>query len=153
VLVDGSLQVRGAGNVWALGDCARVPDPDRGGRACPPTAQHALRQGRTAAENIVRALEGRRPRPFAFRALGFLVLLGHGAAAADIRGVRFSGLLAWLMWRGVYLSKLPRREKRLRVLLDWTIELFFPRDIALTVNDASPPISRPVPTYRGAKSW
>jgi NADH dehydrogenase len=90
----------------------------------------------------VSTLEGRRPRPFAFKTIGFLVTLGHGTAAADIRGRRFSGLLAWLMWRGIYLSKLPGREKRLRVLLDWTVELFFPRDIALTMNDPSPRTSR-----------
>jgi NADH dehydrogenase len=142
ILVDTSLQVLGTGNVWAVGDCAHVPDRNNGGKPCPPTAQHALRQGKAAAESIVRTLEGRRPRPFAFKTIGFLVTLGHGTAAADIRGRRFSGLLAWLMWRGIYLSKLPGREKRLRVLLDWTVELFFPRDIALTMNDPSPRTSR-----------
>ncbi len=138
VLVDSTLQVLGTTNVWAVGDCAHVPDRNNHGRPCPPTAQHALRQGKAAAKSIVSVLEGRRPRPFAFRTIGFLVTLGHGTAAADIRGRRFSGLLAWLMWRGIYLSKLPGPEKRLRVLLDWTVELFFPRDISLTMNDPAP---------------
>jgi NADH:ubiquinone reductase (H+-translocating) len=142
VLVDPTLRVLGTANVWAVGDCAQVPDRNHGGRPFPPTAQHALRQGKAAAQNIVGTLEGRRPKPFAFRTLGFLVTLGHGSAAADIRGRRFSGVLAWLMWRGIYLSKLPGTEKRLRVLLDWTIELFFPRDIALTMNDPAPRSSR-----------
>ena len=142
VLVDSTLQVLGTTNVWAVGDCAHVPDRGNHGKPCPPTAQHALRQGKAAAKSIVRSLEGRRPRPFAFRTVGFLVTLGHGKAAADIRGRRFSGLLAWLMWRGIYLSKLPGPEKRLRVLLDWIVELFFPRDIALTMNDPVPQTSR-----------
>jgi len=142
VLVDGTLRVHGTTNVWAVGDCAHVPDRHNHGRPSPPTAQHALRQGKAAAESIVSTLEGRRPKPFAFRTIGFLVTLGHGTAAADIRGRRFSGLLAWLMWRGIYLSKLPGNEKRLRVLLDWTVELFFPRDISLTMNDPAPRTAR-----------
>ena len=75
------------------------------------------------------------PEPFRFRGLGFLVPLGRQSAAAELRGMRFSGLPAWLLWRGVYLWKLPGPQKRLRVLLDWTIELLFPRDIALTTSE------------------
>jgi NADH:ubiquinone reductase (H+-translocating) len=135
VLVDPTLRVRGSGNVWALGDCARVPDVERGGAPQPPTAQHAERQGKAVAENLVAAMTGKPPAVFRYRGLGFLVPLGHQSAAAEIRGMRFSGLPAWLLWRGVYLWKLPGLEKRLRVLLDWTIELFFPRDIALTAGE------------------
>jgi NADH:ubiquinone reductase (H+-translocating) len=131
VVVEPTLRARGTGNVWALGDCARVPDLRRGGAPCPPTAQHAVRQGKAVAENVVAAMTGRRPEPFRFRSLGFMVPLGHQSAAAELRGLRFSGLLAWLLWRGVYLWKLPGVEKRLRVLLDWSMELFFPRDTVL----------------------
>jgi NADH dehydrogenase len=77
---------------------------------------------------------GRRPAPFRFRTIGTLVALGHRTAVAEIRGFKFSGLLAWFMWRTVYLSKLPGLEKQVRVALDWTIDLFFPRDIALTTS-------------------
>jgi NADH dehydrogenase len=135
VLVDPTLRVRGAADLWAVGDCARVPDVERRGAPCPPTAQHAVRQGKAVADNVVAAMTGRRPQPFRYRALGFLVPLGHQSAAAELRGMRFSGLPAWLLWRGLYLWKLPGPQKRLRVLLDWTVELFFPRDIALAAGE------------------
>src|SRR5829696_7980574 len=130
--VDRLLRVRGRDDIWAVGDCARVPDLARRGATCPPTAQHATRQGRAVADNVVATLTGAAPEPFRFHGLGFLVPLGRQSAAAELRGMRFSGLPAWLLWRGIYLWKLPGPQKRLRVLLDWTIELLFPRDIALT---------------------
>ena len=135
VPVDKHLRVRGSRNLWAVGDCARVPDPAVRGGTCPPTAQHATRQGRAVADNVVAVLSGAAPEPFRFRGLGFLVPLGRQSAAAELRGLRFSGLPAWLLWRGVYLWKLPGPQKRLRVLLDWTVELLFPRDIALTTSE------------------
>jgi NADH dehydrogenase len=138
VPVDRTLRVRGTEDVWAVGDCARIPDLSRRGATCPPTAQHAVRQGRAVADNVVAALTGAEPEPFRFRGLGFLVPLGRQSAAAELRGMRFSGLPAWLLWRGVYLWKLPGSQKRLRVLLDWTIELLFPRDIALTASERHP---------------
>jgi NADH dehydrogenase len=138
VPVDRTLRVRGSDDIWAVGDCARVPDLSRRGATCPPTAQHAVRQGRAVADNIVAAMSGAAPQPFRFRGLGFLVPLGRQSAAAELRGLRFSGLPAWLLWRGVYLWKLPGPQKRLRVLLDWTVELLFPRDIALTASERHP---------------
>jgi NADH dehydrogenase len=138
VPVDRTLRVRGSDDIWAVGDCARVPDLSRRGATCPPTAQHAVRQGRAVADNVVAALIGAAPEPFRFRSLGFLVPLGRQSAAAELRGMRFSGLPAWLLWRGVYLWKLPGPQKRLRVLLDWTVELLFPRDIALTASERHP---------------
>ena len=139
VVVDGTLQVQGLTDVWAVGDCAQVPDPDNEGLPYPPTAQHALREGKFAAENIANALRGKPLKSFRFRTLGVLVGLGHRTAAAEIRGRRFSGLLAWLMWRSIYLSKLPGLEKKVRVTLDWAIDLFFPRDIVLTSPHRIPP--------------
>jgi len=138
VPVDRHLRVRGSRTIWAVGDCARVPDPAVRGGTCPPTAQHATRQGKAVADNVVAALTGAAPEPFRFRGLGFLVPLGRQSAAAELRGLRFSGLPAWLLWRGVYLWKLPGPQKRLRVLLDWTLELLFPRDIALTTSERQP---------------
>ena len=132
VIVDQSLRVQTLANVWAVGDYADIPDPDNEGQSYPPTAQHALREGTVLAENIRAVLNGKPPKRFRFRAIGVLVGLGHRTAAAEIRGLRFSGLLAWLMWRSIYLSKLPGMEKKVRVSLDWAIDLFFPRDIVLT---------------------
>jgi NADH dehydrogenase len=140
VVVDHALRVEGATAIWAVGDCAQVPDPNAADRFCPPTAQHALRQGATAAENIAAALRGQPPRPFRFRTLGMLVALGHRTAVAEIRGLKFSGFLAWIMWRTVYLSKLPGLEKKVRVALDWLLDLIFPRDIVLTAG-AAPTLS------------
>ena len=151
VVADASLRVVGTTNVWAVGDCAEIPDASNHGWPCPPTAQHAVRQARTLADNLVRALEGRRPTPFRFRTVGFLATVGHHRAVADIRGMRFSGVLAWLMWRGIYLSKLPGIEKRVRVLIDWAISPFFARDIALTSTDPTPRAARSArhPARRG----
>ncbi len=128
---DQHLRVEGLNDIWAVGDCARIPDPDREAQPCPPTAQHATRQGRQAADNLVAAIDGRPQRPFRFRSLGMLVVLGHNTAAAEIRGMRFSGLFAWLLWRGIYLAKLPGFEKKVRVLIDWLLDLAFPRDIVI----------------------
>jgi NADH dehydrogenase len=138
VPVDRNLRVRGCRDIWAVGDCARVPDPGRRGAVCPPTAQHATHQGKAVADNVVAVLAGAEPEEFRFRGLGFLVPLGRQSAAAELRGMRFSGLPAWLLWRGVYLWKLPGPQKRLRVLLDWAVELLFPRDIALTTSERHP---------------
>ena len=132
VLVDSTLQVNGLNNVWAVGDCAQIPDPDSEGQSYPPTAQHAMREGKVVAENIEAVVRRRPLKQFRFRTLGVLVGLGHRTAAAEIRGWRFSGLLAWLLWRSLYLGKLPGIEKKVRVALDWAIDLFFPRDIVLT---------------------
>jgi NADH dehydrogenase FAD-containing subunit len=141
-----SLQVTGLRNVWAVGDCAQIPDVYNAGKACPPTAQHAIRQGAVAAENVVAALQGRRPRPFRFRTFAVLVALGLRTAVAEFRGWKFSGLLAWFMWRTVYLSKLPGFEKKVRVALDWTLDFFFARDIAVTMISPTPTLSRAMST-------
>jgi NADH dehydrogenase len=126
--------------LWALGDCAEVPDA-RNGKPCPPTAQFALRQARTLARNIHASVKGKPLVPFHFDSLGALCVVGHHTACAELsvpfarsKSVRFSGLLAWLMWRGIYLSKLPGLERKARVLTDWVIELFFPRDIVQTID-------------------
>jgi NADH dehydrogenase len=137
LVVEPTLQVKGCPNIWAVGDCAEIPDVDRQGTSYPPTAQHALREGRVAAENIAALLRGRRLSPFRFRAIGTLVALGHRTAVAQVRGWKFSGFFAWFLWRTVYLSKLPGLEKKVRVALDWGIDLFFSRDIVLT-TDTSP---------------
>ncbi|WP_328423915.1 NAD(P)/FAD-dependent oxidoreductase [Streptomyces sp. NBC_00443] len=130
--VEPTMQVPGIPGLWALGDCARIPD--LAGGFHPPTAQHAIREGKAVAKNVAAVLRGRRPVPFRFGGLGVLVSLGHRTAAGEIGGRRVSGFLAWVLWRSVYLSKLPSVEKRLRVLADWTLDLVFPRDIALSTE-------------------
>lgn len=131
LVVNNKLRVRGYDNVWALGDCAQVPDLSNGGKPCPPTAQHAMRMGKTIARNVAASVLGLPQAAFRFKTLGLLVSLGHRSAAAELRGWKFFGLIAWVMWRGIYLMKLPGAEKRMRVLVDWILDLFFPRDIAL----------------------
>jgi NADH dehydrogenase len=138
VIAEGTLQVKDCSNVWAIGDCAQIPDAYQEGQFYPPTAQHALREGKAVAENIVGHLRDRPLKPFRFKTIGLLVALGHRTGVAELGGRQFSGLLAWLMWRAVYLSKLPGLEKKVRVMLDWTIDLFFPRDIVLTVDTTTP---------------
>ncbi|HWN69952.1 MAG TPA: NAD(P)/FAD-dependent oxidoreductase [Haliangium sp.] len=140
IVVDSTMAVPGRAGLWALGDCAALHD-GKTGTPCPPTAQFALREGRVLARNIHASIRARPLRPFHFNALGALCVVGHQTACAELRvpltrdtRVRFSGLLAWLLWRGIYLSKLPGVERKVRVLVDWVIELFFPRDIVQTID-------------------
>lgn len=129
IKVGADLLVEGKKDVWAAGDCAVVPKSNGGN--CPPTAQFALRQGQLLGENIAAVLGGGKTKRFTFTGLGELASIGHRAAVAQIGGMRFSGLLAWFMWRTIYLSKLPGLERKVRVLIDWTLDLFFSRDITL----------------------
>jgi NADH dehydrogenase len=140
VIVESTLAVPGHPGLWALGDCAAVTD-GKTGKPCPPTAQFALREAGTLARNIKASLAGGPLKPFHFDSLGALCVVGHQTACAELtvpfarqKSMRFSGLLAWLMWRGIYLGKLPGLERKVRVLLDWTIELFFPKDIVQTID-------------------
>ena len=130
IAVNGFLQVPEWPNVWALGDCACVSDPATG-KPYPPTAQHAIRQAKTLAGNIAAGMAGRGMRPFVFRTLGLLASIGRRTGVAQIMGINFSGFAAWFLWRSIYLSKLPRWEKRIRVALDWTLDLIFSKDIVL----------------------
>lgn len=140
LMVENTLAIAGHPGLWALGDCASVVDT-KTGAPCPPTAQFALREAATLASNIRASLEGKPVRGFHFDSLGALCVVGYQTACAELtvpfarrKAMRFSGLLAWLMWRGVYLSKLPGLERKIRVLLDWTVELFFPKDIVQTID-------------------
>lgn len=128
LVVDATLAVAGHPNVFALGDCAAVRDPATG-VAYPPTAQYAIREGVIAADNVAAAIRREAPRAFRYRPLGLLASLGRHSAVAEVAGVRFSGIVAWWLWRTIYLMKLPGFERKLRVLIDWTLDLFFPRDI------------------------
>ena len=128
VVVDSHLGLVEHPGAWALGDCAYSRDA-RTGEPAPPTAQHATRQARCLAENIAAAVRGGAPRPFSFRALGKMGSLGHRSAVAEVLGIRLSGFFAWWLWRTVYLMKLPGLDRKLRVAVDWTLDLILPPDI------------------------
>jgi NADH dehydrogenase len=140
VVVDEYLQVPEWQGVWALGDCAVVPDV-KTGKAHPPTAQHALREGRVVAQNIIASVRGGELKPFRFSALGQLAAIGRRTGVANILGVNFSGFFAWWLWRTIYLSKLPGFEKKLRVALDWTLDVLFSKDIVQFMTFRAPTVS------------
>lgn len=127
VKVDAFLEVQGWPGVFALGDCANIPDP-RTGKPYPPTAQHAIRESAVAARNVAASLGEGEPVQFVFDTLGQLAVLGRRTAVAEMRGWRFSGFLAFWMWRTVYWLKLPRLDRQIRVAVDWTLDLLFPPD-------------------------
>ena len=118
----------GFDGVWAIGDAAAVPDPARPGEPCPPTAQHAMRQGRTVAKNIVRAIASRKPKPFRYKTLGVFVDMGRYQAVAETLGIRWRGFPAWLLARTYHLAQMPGYKRRLRITVDWTVDLLFRRD-------------------------
>ena len=140
ILVDETLAVPGYGGVWALGDCAVIPDTRTGGTH-PPTAQHALREAATVANNIAATLNNRPTRAFSFRTIGQLAAIGRRTGVARMFGVNFSGFFAWWLWRTIYLSKLPRFEKKCRVAIDWTLDLMFAKDFVQFLTVRAPAMS------------
>jgi len=141
VVANASLEVPGWSGVWALGDCAVISDPHTG-KPYPPTAQHALRQGRVLAENLLAAIRGRQKRPFVFKTIGLLASIGRRTGVAQILGINFSGFVAWWLWRTIYLSKLPRVEKKVRVALDWLLDIVFSKDLVQFRTLRAPTMSR-----------
>ena len=127
--INGFFEVEGAPDVYALGDNAAQIDP-RTNTPYVATAQVALRQGRALARQIEAALTGRPRKPFDFKLLGEMVPLSRRKAVADLGGLKLVGFPAWFMWKTVYMLKLPTWAARLRVVLDWTVELFFERDVS-----------------------
>ena len=128
LLVNRHLQAEGRTNVWALGDCAVVPQED--GTPAPPTAQHATRQAAVAAHNILATLRGGALRTFDFKGLGKMGALGHRSAVAELPfGIKVSGFVAWWIWRSIYLAKLPGWGRRLRVASAWTLDLLLPAEL------------------------
>jgi NADH dehydrogenase len=127
IVVDAAMRSRSHPNVWALGDCAAIPAPD--GRPYPALAQHAVREARRLARNVKAVADGRPPSPFVFRSLGTMASLGHTRAVALVMGFRLTGFPAWWLRRTYYLFQMPRWDRRLRIVLDWTIALLFRPDI------------------------
>jgi NADH dehydrogenase len=125
VKVDEHLRVEGHQDVWSLGDCARVPNQATPGAFDPPTCQHALRQARRLAKNLTGE-----PKPYRYRMLGQVATLGRHKGIADVFGFPFRGFLGWWITRTYHLYQLPLVSRKFRVVVDWTVGLFFPRDIA-----------------------
>ena len=156
LLVNEYLSVPGIIGLWAAGDCAAVPDLKGGtgklatgrvrpsGVFYPPTAQHGIREAVVAAKNIEAAILGRALKPFVFTTLGQLATIGRRTGVAMVFGIKFSGFAAWWLWRSIYLMKLPRLAKKLRVMTSWTLDLFFGREIEqfITLRDAEEVSSR-----------
>lgn len=143
VLVNEYLAVPGVPGLWAAGDCAAVP-AGKAGEFYPPTAQHGLREAIVAAKNIEATIAGRALKPFSFKTLGQLATIGRHTGVASMFGFKFSGFAAWAMWRTVYLLKLPRLSKKLRVMMGWTLDLVFGREIEqlITVRDVQELVDR-----------
>jgi|GraSoi_2013_60cm_1033757.scaffolds.fasta_scaffold00413_4 NADH:ubiquinone reductase (H+-translocating) len=142
--VNGAMGVEGYPGIWALGDCAMIPD-EHGGYQ-PPTAQHASREGKVLAHNIVANSLGQDLTPFRFNTLGLLASIGRRTGVARILGVNFSGFVAWWLWRTIYLLKLPRVEKKVRVALDWTLDVFFSKDFVQYLHQRSAlVVNTPIP--------
>src|SRR5437660_8081520 len=136
LLVSEYLAVTGVPGLWAAGDCAAVPVLNTD-KFHPPTAQHGLREGVVAAKNIEAVVLDRPLKSFTFTTLGQLATIGRRTGVAMVFGMKFSGFIAWCLWRTVYLMKLPRLPKKLRVMVAWTLDLLFSRDIEqmLTLRD------------------
>jgi NADH:ubiquinone reductase (H+-translocating) len=159
VVVDSTLAVPGQAGLWAVGDCAAVTD-GRSGRPCPPTAQCAQRQAELLASNMMAQLRGRPARRFHFDSAGALCVVGHQTACAELaipfvrnKSIRFSGLFAWLLWRGIYLAKLRGLERKIRVL----VMIAEARGIAsipdkLTSVEAAPLLCAGVTTYNALRN-
>ena len=134
------MRIEGQTNAWAVGDCAYIINAFDNKPAA-PTGQFAEREGRQAALNLIRIVNGEATKPFHFKALGQLCSIGGYEAVAEMLGVHVSGFLAWLMWRGVYLFKLPTWSRRIKVALDWSWDVFFPRDLSFLNTDATQQIT------------
>lgn len=128
-------------NVWAIGDAAAIVNAVDG-QTCPPTAQFSERQGKQVAANIAARLNGQPTKPFSFKMLGQLCSIGGHNAVAELMGLKLSGFLAWFLWRGIYLSKLPSFAQQCRVGCEWALDLIFPRTLSHIKADRSRRVSR-----------
>jgi NADH dehydrogenase len=140
IVTDPSMRVEGRPGVWAIGDAAAVPDPARKGEASPPTAQHALRQGRRVARNVAAELgAGGRVKPFTYKTLGVFVDLGRFEAVAETLKIRWRGFPAWFLARTYHLLLMPGGKRKYRLMVDWTVDLFFARDTSELGSLGHPP--------------
>ncbi|PCI78064.1 pyridine nucleotide-disulfide oxidoreductase [Candidatus Aerophobetes bacterium] len=128
ILTDATLLAKNQTSVWALGDCAKIPNLQAGG-FCPPTAQFAIREGKTLSYNIIASILNKPKKEFYFKALGMMGALGHRSAVGEVMGkFKFSGIIAWLLWRAIYWAKLPGLDRKIKVALSWSLDTLFPRE-------------------------
>jgi len=126
IVTDATMQVDGKSNVWAIGDCAAIPNLVNGG-VCPPTAQFAIREAKVLAHNIASSFNGGKKEDFRFKALGMMGALGHHSAVAELFGVfKFSGIIAWILWRMIYWMKLPGIDRKIKVAISWILDTIIP---------------------------
>ncbi|HYZ49551.1 MAG TPA: FAD-dependent oxidoreductase, partial [Nitrososphaeraceae archaeon] len=132
IIVDKHLELPNYKGVYALGDCAYITDP-YSGNPYPPTAQHAIREGAIVANNIITSIEGRLEdrKVFDYKTKGMMASIGKRTGIGNLLGIEVQGLLAWLIWRSYYLVHLPTLQKKIRVLADWTLDMFFKRDVTM----------------------
>ena len=128
IMTEPTMAVKGMDGVWAMGDGAHIPNLLVGGRPYTGTAQNADREAKQLAHNVMAVLRGHEAKPFLFRSLGEFVNLGHHVAVAQIKWFKFSGFLAWFLWRTVYLVKIPHWSRKARVVSGWTLDLLFGRN-------------------------
>jgi NADH dehydrogenase len=128
VIVNADLSIDGGDGLWAIGDCALIPNA-YDGKFAPPTAQFAVREARCLARNLIAALAGRPTQAFNYRARGSMAAIGHRKGVADLFGVPLWGLPAWLLWRAYYLLQMPTLGRKVRIFVEWTWGMFFPTDI------------------------
>ena len=145
ILVDGFLRVPGRPGLWAIGDCAAIPDPSTGG-TYGPLAQNAEREGPAVAHNVLATVEGTELQTFDYHPQGLFASLGKRYAVGEIYGRQISGLLAWFLWRTVYLAKLPGLDRKFRVGNDWFLDLLFPPDLIALHAGTRGPYEVPPPT-------
>lgn len=129
IITDEYCAVKDHPGIWAVGDCACVPQPGKD-KPYSPTAQNSQREGKLVAQNIVATLRGESLKPFIYHPIGELAMVGKHNGVASVYGLHFSGPIAWMMWRAIYLFKMPHRLMRLRVGMDWLLDLFFGREIS-----------------------
>ncbi|HEX3357149.1 MAG TPA: NAD(P)/FAD-dependent oxidoreductase [Tepidisphaeraceae bacterium] len=127
IVVEPTLRVKNHPEIWALGDCASIPGPE--GKPYPPLAQHAIREARCLANNLTAAIRGWPLKPFVYHMKGSLAALGHYKGVGRVYKFRIKGFFAWWVWRSYYLFQMPRWERRLRVMIDWTVAFFFKNDV------------------------
>lgn len=123
------MRVEGTESVWALGDCAAVPNLREDGEPSPPTAQYATRQGKRLAKNLRAAIAGREPKPFDYRPRGMFAAIGHRNAVGEVMGLKLSGFFAWFLWHGLYWAKMPTVTRKIQIALDWAVNYLFRPDI------------------------
>ena len=132
IIVDKYLEVSKYHGVYAIGDCALVMDPNTG-NPYPPTAQHAIREGSTAAKNIIASIDEKldEREAFDYKTRGTMASIGKRTGVGNLLGTQVQGFLAWWIWRNYYLANLPTIQKKIRVLADWTLDIFFKRDVTM----------------------